>query len=147
MKKEELKKTRQFKRANTNSKAYLSVPLAWCVRFDLTPTELFILRHIQYSSMHSEAKSFTGSIKTLCAICNCSLPTARKACDRLYNDGWIDKIIAQREFDSGKLVDWVRYSANIDYDVSPAFEGIEDKLEWIVTRRRATGTIKPKLGS
>ena len=122
MKKEDLKKSRQYRNSNANSKAFLSVPLAWCVRFNFTPTELFILRHIQYVSKHSETQSFTGSIKTLCAICNCSLPTARKACDKLYEEGWIDKIIAQREFDSGKLVDWVRYRANIEYDVSPAFD-------------------------
>ena len=143
MKKEDLKKSRQFR---NNQKYFLSVPANWCVRFDLTPTELFILRHIQYVSKHGKEGCFTGSVKALCSICNCSVPTARKALDRLYDDGWIDKMIAQREFDSGKVADWVQYKSNIDYDVALDSARIEDKLEYVITRRRTLGKEKAMLG-
>ena len=143
MKKDDLKKSRQYR---NNQKYFLSVPANWCVRFEMTPTELLILRHIQYVSKHGETGCFTGSVKALCSICNCSLPTARKALDKLYEDGWIEKTIGQREFDSGKVVDWVRYKSNIEYDIAIDSPNLEENLEYIVARRRGVGRIKPMLG-
>ena len=143
MKKEDLKKSRQLK---ANNRYFISVPADWCVNFDLTPLELLILRHIQYVSKYGDAGCFTGSVNKLRSIVNCSPPTARKALDKLYDDGWIDKIIAKREFDSGKVVDWVRYKSNIAYDTTTNIENIKQELEIVVLRRRSLGKIKPMLG-
>lgn len=143
MKKEDLKKSRQIR---ANNHYFISVPADWCVIFDLTPLELLILRHIQYVSKYGDAGCFTGSVKKLCSIVNSSLPTSRKALDKLYDNGWIEKIIAQREFDSGKVVDWVRYKSNIAYDTTN-IEKIKEELEKVVILRRSLGKIKPMLGN
>lgn len=145
MKKEDLKNTRQYRNALNNNKAFLSIPTTWCVRFDLTPTELMILRHIQYMSK-LDAGVFTGSIKGLCSITNCSAPTARKACMKLHNLGFIRKIERQHKLENGKIVDWICYRANVPYDIEQNDKTINDLLKAELERRNAIGYITPIKG-
>lgn len=128
MKKENLKNSRQYRKLLDNNRAFLGVPMTWCVRFDLTPTELLILRHIQYMSQQSQG-IFTGSMKGLCVICNSSLPTVRKACLSLNNRGFIRKIFKMQKLESGRNVDWVCYQSTIPYNTPPNDKNIEQLIE------------------
>ena len=144
MKKEELKHTRQYKTMMNNPKAVLSVPLSWCVRFDLTATELLILRHIQYLTALEDGNGvFTGTIKGLCAIVNCTLPTARKACDHLHDMGFIRKDLRPRTLHNEKEVDWVCYRACVPFSTTANDRGIESLLKTELTRRAARNYVKP----
>ena len=145
MKKEELKNSRQYRKALYNSKAVLLVPMSWCVRFDLTPTELMILRHIQYMCKQ-DSGIFNGSIKGLCSITNCSLPTARKACLSLNNKGWVRKVERKQKIEGGKIVDWICYQSTVPYEMSPDEKGIESMLRAELERRKAIGYITPIKG-
>jgi len=145
MKKEDLKRARQFKTTAQNENALLSVPASWCVRFNLTPTELLILRHIQYMTKTGENRAFTGSIKSLCAITNCALPTARRAVDKLHEDGWINKSVRPRNLANGTTVYWVCLQAQISYDTKPNDRGIESELRSVLEIRQVQGYKKPNI--
>lgn len=120
MVKKELMNSRQFKgaiaRQNKTGKAeFTTVPLTWCVRFDLSPTELLTYCAIRDRTIGYEEHAYTGSIKGLCAILNVSLPTARAALEKLEKKGFIYKEIRQRMRSDG-LRSWVAY---ISYDITP----------------------------
>ena len=87
----QLRESEQFKSA-FNNKIYLNkVPLYFCTKFDLSPAELLILCRIQQATQDAPLKAYTGSINGLCSICNISKPTARKAVERLNEEGFIRK--------------------------------------------------------
>lgn len=116
MKKEDLKKTRQYATLCRVSRAGVVVPLQWGARFDLSPTELLIYAYISHHTAKYVQKAYTGSIKGLCVITNTTLPTARRAVERLEEKGFIRKTFVSRDVSSGPGVDWVAYVATIPYD-------------------------------
>lgn len=146
MKKEELKRARQYKEFGKNDRLQITVPLTWCVRFKLSSTELMILRYIQHMTEFGAEKCYTGSQKGLCAIVNASLPTVRKACDKLHDDGWMRKALIKRKLETGQEVVWVAYQARISYKISPNDPGIESLLKTELIQRKAYGYKKPNYG-
>ncbi len=143
MRKAELKQSRQYREMWASNKAFLTVPMQWCVRFDLTPTELMILRHIQYLTSNGNDNCFSGSVKALCAITNSTLPTARKALDNLHDKGWIRKSLRPRRLPNEREVDWVCYRATIPYETTTNDRGIESELRSELTRRTSVNYTKP----
>ena len=137
MKKEELKKSRQYHKLKDKSRAFISVPLTWCVRFDLSPTELFLFCYIRYYTENYTRQAYTGSVKGLCVIANCSLPTARKALETLCQKGFIRKIDVSRDNSAGRSVDWVSYESMISSEYPPNSAEIEELLERSLVRTRA----------
>jgi predicted transcriptional regulator len=121
MRKEELKNLRQYK-ARTKQHLYISnVPLDYCVRFDLSPTELLIYCYIKNVTENAPMKTYSGSVKNLCSVCNISMPTARKALDKLQREGFIVKEFRDKEIQNQGIVETVCYTAN-DFkqkDMSP----------------------------
>ena len=91
MKIEDLKKTGQYQKARENPYAILRVPKTWCVRFDLTPTELLILCEIIHATDNMIKGVYCGSRTGLASIVNSSLPTVDKALRRLEEKGFIRK--------------------------------------------------------
>ena len=128
MKKEDLKQTRQYKQLSKNAQAGVFVPLAWCTRFDITPTELMIFCFIRHHTEKYVHKAYTGSVKGLCVIVGCSLPTARKALETLEAKGFITKGSMPRNV-GRPSADWVCYTSIIPSDMGCAHPGIEKILE------------------
>ena len=128
MKKEDLKETRQYKLLAKNHKAGVFVPLAWCTRFGITPTELMIFCYIRHHSENYLHKAYTGSVKGLSVIVGSSLPTARKALENLEEKGFITKGSMPRNI-GRPSADWVCYTSTIPSDMGCANPGIEKKLE------------------
>ena len=91
MKIEDLKKTGQYLKARDNPYSILRVPKTWCVRFDLTPTELLILCEIIYATDNMIKSVYCGSRTGLASIVNASLPTVDKALQKLEEKGFIRK--------------------------------------------------------
>lgn len=117
MTKKELKNSRQFKEAMARQKRrkpedfeYTTVPLTWCVRFDLTPVQLLTYCIVRDRTISFEERAYTGSIKGLCAILNVSLPTARTALETLETKGFIYKEIRNRARRDGQR-SWITYVA------------------------------------
>lgn len=129
MKKEELTKTRQYKQLQKMSSAAVYVPLAWCARFDLSPTELLIYCTIRHHTERFIQHAYTGSIKGLSVISNTTLPTARKAVETLEAKGFIIKGSQARNLNQNLGADWVTYVSTIPSNVPLNDPTIEDKLE------------------
>ena len=118
MVKKDLKNSRQFKEAMSRQKRkspdefeYTNVPLTWCVRFDLSPTELFTYCIVRDRTISYEEHAYTGSIKGLCAILNVAIPTVRAALENLEKKGFIYKEIRNRARRDGQM-SWVTYVAH-----------------------------------
>ncbi|MBR6502698.1 MAG: hypothetical protein IKT42_04585 [Clostridia bacterium] len=111
MTKDQLIKSRQYKDF-LNSNIWFKMPASWCVRFNLTPTELLIFSYIRFATENGTYGKYTGSIKGLSVLCNVSLPTARNAVEKLEREGFIKKDIMQRD---GKR--WVCYEAYLTDNV------------------------------
>ena len=125
MKKEELLKTRQYK-ATLNKFFYVSVPLDWCVRFDLKPLDLMVFCIIADATERCAERAYTGSMKGLCAKVNTSIPTVRASIATLTEKGFIRKVGKRR---GNKLI--VTYEAMVSKH-KPQYEGgmtLEDRLE------------------
>lgn len=128
MTKKELKKTRQYLKVNSYENAYVCVPLSWCARFDLSPTELLIFCYIRHRTEKYVQKAYTGSVKGLSVIANCSLPTARKALQTLCDKGFIIKTHIKRDTSTGKTADWVSYESRIPSNIGTNSKDIEERL-------------------
>ena len=114
MKKEDLKRTRQYKIAKVHNTYWNNVPRHWCVRFDMSPTELLIYCTIRDATENLKQRCFTGSVQMLCSYVNVSKPTVRKALDKLENAGFIRKVNMKREIRGEKTVKdgvWIGYEA------------------------------------
>jgi DNA-binding MarR family transcriptional regulator len=115
MKKEELKETRQYKSLNNNGNSlYVSVPLSWCARFDLSPVELLLFCHIRHRTENYHQRAYTGSIPGLAVVVNASVPTVRKALDNLIEKGFIRKTFKERQNSLGRSVSWIAYESMLD---------------------------------
>ena len=130
MVKNDLKNSRQFKDAMKRQRAtgkaeFTSVPLTWCVRFDLSPTELLTYCIIRDRTLSYEEKAYTGSVKGLCAILNVSIPTVRVALEILEEKGFIYKEKRNRPRSNGER-SWVSYVAYTD--LTSGSETIEEVL-------------------
>lgn len=123
MKKDELKKTRQYKSLNNNKQYLARVPLYFCTRFDLSPTELLIFCMIHNATINFELKSYTGSLKGICVALNVSIPTVQKALLKLEEKGFIRKKESDRK---GRL--WISYIALLSYNSETAVQSFEDVL-------------------
>lgn len=125
MKKGELLKTRQYK-AVKDKYCYVSLPLDWCVRFDLKPLDLMIYCIIADATERCEGKAYTGSMKGLCAKVNASIPTVRDSISLLIKKGFLQKVGIKR---GNKTI--VTYVALVSKH-KPLYEGamtLEDRLE------------------
>lgn len=105
MVKSELKRTRQYKRYRDNN-FYINIPLSWCTRFNLSPTDLVVLCVVMNATKNATMKAYTGSMKGLCVCCNISLPTARRSLEKLIEKGFVRKEYWTRD---GK--EWIAYTA------------------------------------
>lgn len=133
MKKEELKNSRQFKDAMARQKRlgpekfeYTTVPLTWCVRFDLSPVQLLTYCIIRDRTLNYEEHAYTGSIKGLCAILNVSIPTVRSALEVLEQKGFIHKDMRKRLRSDGERT-WVTYVSHTN--LTAGGRTIEESLE------------------
>lgn len=126
--KRELKKTRQYK-SWSNNRNYITVPLSWCTRFDLSPTDLFIYCVVKNATEKAALRSYTGSVKGLCAACNVSIPTARKSLEKLIEKGFLRKEFLQRD---GR--EWVSYTAL-------SLTAGESTIEEVLERNQTTNAI------
>lgn len=88
---ENLKKTNSYKSALVSDHRFITFPLAWCVRFGLTPEAVVFYEYIKYATINGAWHAYAGSIRGLCALVNCSLPTARKTLELLESKGFISK--------------------------------------------------------
>lgn len=143
MKKEDLKKTRQYKRLCENPRAVVhNVPLTWCTRFDISPAELLIFCHIDFHTHHTVWRSFRGSIKGLAVLCNISIPTTRRMVERLEEKGFIRKSRERTTSTNGNEVLWVSYESMLPQGCAPNDPTIEKILETNLARRLATSNIR-----
>lgn len=123
MRKDELKQTAQFKRYNRMHNYIARVPMYFCTRFDLSPTDVLVYAIIHNATSNMELKSFSGSIRGICAALNVTLPTVQKSLLKLEEKGFIRKETGNR---NGKK--WVCYVALVNYGAETPNQTYEDIL-------------------
>lgn len=116
MVKQELRNSKQYKKALNAEKRYITVNITLAVRFNLSPVELLVYSIIKHATDTLDLQAYTGSVKGICAKINVSLPTARAALDKLVESGFIYKGTMRRERQRpglGQSLDetWVYYKA------------------------------------
>lgn len=129
MKKEDLKKTAQYKRIVDRSNATWTVPRAWCTRFDITPTDLLILEEIKLATEVLQSHVYSGSRQGLAVVINGSLPTVDKALDKLEEKGFIRKSKNKYQKRTGGERDVITYECLLPFRVQPNDKLIEEILE------------------
>ena len=128
MKKEDLKKTAQYKRIVDRSNATLTVPRAWCTRFDLTPTDLLILEEIKLATEVLQSHVYSGSRVGLAVIINGTLPTVDKSLNKLEEKGFIRKSRNKYQKRTGGERDVVTYECLLPSRVLPNDKNLEEAL-------------------
>ena len=115
-KKEELKDSKQYKKALNAERRYIPVNITLAVRFNLSPVELLVYSIIKHATDTLDLHVYSGSVKGICAKINVSLPTVRTALDNLVKKGFIYKGTMRRErqrpgVNQNLEETWVYYSA------------------------------------
>ena len=141
MTKEELKKTRQYKNISTYNKANLSVPRSWCLRFDLTPTELMIFEEIHLYTHYFQRRAFFGSRTQFAVITNGSLPQVDRSLQHLAKKGFIEKDEVEFKTAQGTMRKQISYRSLLPMSVLPSDKNIEEILETNIVRLQAIGKI------
>ena len=138
MKKEELKKTRQFKefiKRGADKCLFSNVPYTWLVKYDLSPTDLLAYCTIRDMSLVGAMNVYSGSIKGLCARLNVSMPTARKSLETLQLKGFICR---EKTFKDGRMLTCYR-ALSLSHNVG---ESMQDALNQNIALMEARGLIK-----
>ena len=144
MKREELKKTKRYKSYN-DSTVYWNIPKAWCVRFDLSPTELLIFAEIHQATHHWGNDCYCGSRTSLAVIVNATLPTVDKALVNLQDKGFIVKATASffKRNSTGERHQ-IAYKSMLPAKISSNDKSIEKLLENASAPRELKGELGKK---
>lgn len=142
MKIEELKKTKRYIQYNDYAQAVLTVPKAWCVRFNLTPTELMVFEEIHQATHFWQLHCYCASRTSLCVIVNASPPTIDKALLSLTNKGFISRSKAPIKTQRGGERQNICYISLLPKDIRANDKTIEEILERNVVQLEEMGRIK-----
>ena len=129
MKLEELKKTKRYKQYNDYAQAVLTVPKAWCVRFDLSPTELMIFEEIHQATHYWALNCYCASRTSLCVVVNASPPTIDKSLSKLTEKGFISRSKAPIKTQRGGERQNICYVSLLPKNIAVNDKQIEDILE------------------
>ena len=142
MKLEDLKKTKRYLSYRDSPKATLSIPKAWCVRFNLTPTELMIFEEIHQATHFWVLECYCASRTSLCVVVNASPPTVDKALENLTTKGFIEKGEQALKTQIGGERRQICYRSLLPRNVLPCDKNIEEILETNIIRAKAIGRMK-----
>ena len=142
MKLEDLTKTKRYLAYKDSARAVLTVPKAWCVRFDLTPTELFVFEEIHQATHFWALECYCASRTSLCVVVNASPPTIDKALDNLTKKGFIEKGNKVLKTQIGGERHQICYRSLLPKTTQPNDKNIEEILETNILRGRAVGRTK-----
>jgi len=143
MKREELKKTKRYL-AYKDSTVFWNIPKAWCVRFDLTPTELLIFAEIHQATHHWGNNCYCASRTSLAVIVNSTLPTVDKALINLLDKGFIVKATAQFFTRQGGERRQIAYRSTLPAKIAGNDKSIEKLLENAAAPREINGEMGKK---
>lgn len=140
MKREELKKTKRYL-SYADSNAYWDVPKSWCVRFDLSPTELLLFLEIHQATHSTNLKydCYCGSRTSLAAVVNATLPTVDKALINLLDKGFIVKTEKTFNTGHGEQRRQVAYRSTLPYKIAWRDKSIENTIDMIAAPREING--------
>ncbi len=151
MKTEELKKTKLYHTWRENPAQYsLNLPRSFCLRFDLSPTELMIFQEIHLYTHFFPKKCFCASRSHLQILVNGSPPTIDKALNKLLDKGFIAKFTEKMPTKIGTERLNICYKSNLPREISIREDAqkVNDQLEKILenhgSRHIAAGIIQGK---